>query len=189
FAQSGQQAAGGLPYNDNSFQVTFPSTAYPTSGAGCVAAEQFSATETMTYLDGTLRTATPASRGIQAQNCTPFAKGTMYKYVAARDAGNATDPILYIPTAPGGTKNSYWEVTAGNQSNVTGVATITDNDLDQPDLPVNGLRVIGTPATVTYTLDDSTTDTITLAAGATWSAPTGQRTPAGTAAPEPPNGR
>lgn len=185
FAQSGAAAAGGIYYNDKSFQVTFPSTAYPTSGTGCVASEAFSATETMTYLDGTVRTATPASRSIKAQNCTPFAKGLMYKYVAGRDAGSAADPILYIPSAPGEKKSSYWQVIAANQGNVTGVATITDNDLDQPDLPVNGLRVRGTAGTVTYTLDDGTTDTITVADGANWYAPTGRRITAVTATSEP----
>lgn len=176
FEQSGRSAAGGLPYNDNSFQVTFPSSAYPTSGTGCVAAEAFTAIETMTYLDGTQRVAAPASRSIQAQNCTPFAKGRMYKDVAGRDAGSAADPILYIPVSPGASRNSYWQVIAANQSNIAGIASIVDNALDQADLPVRSISIAGGgPAAVTYTLDDGTTATVQVANGATWTAPTGRR--------------
>lgn len=181
FAQSGQAAAGGLFYNPNSFQVTFPSSAYPTAGSGCVANETFSATETMTYLDGTVRTPTPATRAIQAQNCAPFAKGTMSKRLGGADGGTTANPILDIPVAPGEVKSAYWQVIAANQSNVAGIATITDNELDQSDLPVTAVTVAaGGPATLNYTLDNGDTNAVTVAQGATWTAPTGRRITAAT---------
>jgi uncharacterized repeat protein (TIGR01451 family) len=174
FAQSGIGAAGGLAFNDNTFQVIFPSGAFPTSGAGCVASEAFSATETMTYLDGTVRTAAPGSTSIQAQNCSPFAKGDMSKTVGSRDAGTPTDAIVDIPLAPGGINSKYWQVEADNQANVVGVATITDNDLSQDGMAVPSMRVVaGGPATVNYTLDDDTTGSVSVAAGATFTPPGG----------------
>lgn len=174
FSQTGAAAAGGLAFNDNTFQIVFPSDAFPTSGDGCVASEVFSVTETMTYLDGTVRTADPASTAIKVQNCTPFAKGALSKAIGGRDGGTPTDAIVDIPLTPGGVNNKYWQVEADNQANVAGVATITDADLGQDDMPITSIRIVGGgPATVNYTLDDATTGSATVAQGATWTPPSG----------------
>ena len=65
---------------------------------------------------------------------------------------------------PAGAYSVRWEVTASNQANVPGVATIVDNGLDLPDLAVTNIGVAaGGPATIQYTLDNGVTGTATNA--------------------------
>lgn len=176
FAQTGSSAAGGLAFNANTFEVTFPSGSFPTTAPGCVANRLFAVTETMTYIGGTVRTATPASRSLAVQNCAPFAKGDSSKILGGRNGGTASDATFDIPLAPGGTKNGYWQLEADNQANVSGIATITDASLGQAEIPVRSIRALdGAPTTLQYTLSDGATGSVSVAYGDTWT-PSGGRT-------------
>jgi uncharacterized repeat protein (TIGR01451 family) len=161
------------------FQVTFPSTALPTTGAGCVAPETFTSNVTLVLLDGTVQTPAAKTSTTQAQNCAPFSGMTTPTKAAALNAGTAAAPIVYIPTT-GANTTRYWSVTAGNTANVAGVATITDTQLDQPDMPVYKINNPGPTAftNVSYTLKNDTTGATTtgsapLAVGGNISAPAG----------------
>jgi uncharacterized repeat protein (TIGR01451 family)/LPXTG-motif cell wall-anchored protein len=185
FTNSGTTAAHGI-WNGGLFRVTFPNGNYPTAGAGCVASETFTASQTVTYLEGTVKTAT-STRVVEVQNCAPFAKATMPAKTMQTGGGPGVDvPVttLSIPNPPAApTEGRYWKVTVSNQANVPGVATITDNTLDQPDLPVTTVAVMsGGPATINYTLDDGTTGTTT---GNSYPAPAGRRITAVTATSSP----
>ncbi len=164
------------------FKVTFPSTAYPTSGPDCVADETFTTVgATYTYLDDTVKIPNPTSRAttVTVGNCAPFAKAVLGK-TSRIGGGQYTSNSWAIPTTPAGAYTVRWEVTVRNQGNVPAVATIVDNDLDQADLPVTSVTVgAGGPATIQYTLDDGTTGTVLNAT--TFVAPTGRRLVAVTA--------
>lgn len=174
------------PLSQN-FKVTFPSSSYPTTGAGCVATETFTTKVDAVLLDGTPQSTT-ATGAVQAQNCEPFSG--MFgptKLGLSPNAGTSAAPIYYIPGAGQAANTSgNWTVGVGNSANVPGVATITDNDLDQPDLPVYQIYNRGAyAATIAYTLKDSggatTTGTVTLASGQAYNAPAGRRIVAVTA--------
>lgn len=157
------------------FRVVFPSAEYPTSGAGCLADEEFTARDvTYTYLDGTTKTSNPATRvaTVTVGNCAPFAKASFAK--TSRVPGQFTSTNWTIPLTSADAYTVAWEVFASNQANVPGVATIVDNNLDHPDLPITSIAVIaGGPATIQYELDDGTTATATNVT--TLDAPAGRR--------------
>lgn len=152
------QAIGG------GFRVVFPSADYPTTGDGCLAEETFTVRDaTYTYLDGTTKATNPttAPARVTVGNCAPFAKASVGK-TSRVVGGNFTSASWAIPLTPAGAYSVRWEVTANNQANVPGVATIVDNALDQDDLPVTLISVAaGGPATIQYELDDGTTGTAT----------------------------
>lgn len=159
--------AGAVP-----IAIRFPSESYGTTPPSCIVDEPFAVDYTVTYLDGTEKTASTTA-AIQVQNCTPFAKGTINKAFTVAGTTSAVTTVA-VPTAPGTTKGVAWQVTASNQSNVEGIATIVDDTLDQDDLAVTGVQVLaGGPASVTYTLEDNTTATVTVNQGATFTAPAG----------------
>lgn len=146
------------------FQVIFPSTGYPTSGAGCYATETFVGTGSVTYLDGTVKATDPASitRNTTVDNCTPFMKGTLGK------AG--TIASIKIPTTTP-TTGHYWYVDTNHQGNKPGVITVVDDTLDQPGMPVYNMST-NAAATIKYTLDNGVSGEVT---GTTYTAPAGQR--------------
>ena len=157
-----------------SFQVTFPSSGMPTTGAGCVAPQTFTSTLQLTLLDGTVQTPAATSATVQAQNCDPFSGMT----TPVKTSSASTGSTVYIPTT--GTNNRFWTVTAGNTANVAGVATITDAALDQLDMPVYSIYNPGAPTlTVDYVIKDAggatTTGTTTLAYNQSFGAPAGKR--------------
>ena len=158
---AGPNAWQGL--RNGAFQVTFPSTAYPTSGAGCYVTEPFLGTGSVTYLDGTVKATSPVSvpRNTTVDNCTPFMKGTFGK------SGSGTS--YRIPTsAP--TTGLYWFVDSYHQGNKPGVMTIVDDQLDHPGMPV--YRVSASfNSTIQYTLDDGTTGSVV---GTNFVAPAGR---------------
>lgn len=104
-------------------------------------------------------TGSPDSQTVTLYEVEPFAKASVDKYSNA-----ATYPVQ--AASYGG---SHWVVDVCNQSNVDGVATVTDT-FDQAGLPVYHIRT-NVPATVTYTLDNGTTATVT---GTDYAAPTGR---------------
>ena len=146
------------------FKVTFPSSAYPTSGAGCYATETFVGTGSVTFLDGTVKPTSPAniSQNATVDNCTPFMKGTLAKL------GTATS--MKIPTTTP-TTGHYWYVDTNHQGNKPGVITVVDDALDQPGMPVYSVTT-NAPATIKYTLDNGVTGEV---ASNSYTAPAGQR--------------
>jgi uncharacterized repeat protein (TIGR01451 family)/fimbrial isopeptide formation D2 family protein len=163
-----------------SFQVTFPSSSLPTTGAGCVASESFTSNFHLVLLDGTVQDPAASIATVQAQNCAPFSGMTTPTKTSSLNAGSSSAPIVFIPNTGQAANSRNWTLTVGNTANVAGVATITDTQLDQPDMPVYQIYNPGTATmTVAYTLKDSggatTTGTATLAAGQSFVAPTGKR--------------
>ena len=163
-----------------SYQVTFPSAGIPTTGAGCVVAETFSSTFSLVLLDGTVQNAPNRTATVQAQNCDPFSGMTTPSKASTLHAGTAGAPIVYIPATGQPANGRNWTVTVGNTANVPGVATFTDTQLDQPDMPVYQIYNPNAPTlTVDYTRKDSggatVTGTATLATGQSYVAPAGWR--------------
>ncbi len=158
---AGPNAWQGL--RNGTFQVVFPSSAYPTSGPGCYVSEPFTGTGSVTYLNGTVKATSPASvpRSTTVDNCTPFMKGIFGK------SGSGTS--YRIPTTSP-TTGLYWFVDAYHQGNKPGVVTIVDDQLDKPGMPVYHVRT-SSKATIHYTLDDGTTGSFT---GVNYAAPTGR---------------
>lgn len=178
FSETGFVAGRGVHGRPGSFRVRFPSGSYPTSGAGCVAQESFTGTHTVTYLEGTVKSATAAPRNIEVGNCAPFARANMGKFFFS--GSNAVNTVTIPSTGQPVNTDLYWIVGVNNQANVAGVATITDNTLDQPDMPVRQVRVdAGGPTnTINYTLDNGVTGTVN---GTIFAAPAGRRITAVTA--------
>lgn len=104
-------------------------------------------------------TGSPDSQVIELYDVEPFAKAAVDKYSNA-----ATYPVQ--AASYGG---SHWVVDTCNQSNVDGFATVTDS-FNQAGLPVYHIRT-NLPATITYTLDNGTTATVT---GTDYAAPAGR---------------
>ncbi|MGO4298988.1 Ig-like domain-containing protein [Leifsonia sp. RAF41] len=179
FAQSGQVAARGVYGQPGTFRVQFPSTQYPTTSPGCIVTETFSGTQTVTYLDGQVKAAS-TTQNLQVGNCAPFGKANIGKGMW-NPAINAFVGSVNIPNTPGGTAGVRWQVTANNQGNVPGVATISDTTLDLPDLAVTNVGYSGTGGSLSYTLDDGTTGT----AVGSITAPAGRRIVAATATSAP----
>ncbi len=127
------------------------------------------ASGTLTYLNGEVKNTSPSSvsRGVIVDNCVPFMKGTFNK--------TATAASYKIPTSTPTTGN-YWQINTYHQGNKTGVATVVDNTLDQPGMPVTSIA-IGSTATISYTLSNGVTGQVT---GTTYTAPAGQRIVAAT---------
>jgi uncharacterized repeat protein (TIGR01451 family) len=162
------------------YNVTFPSSGMPTTGAGCVVAETFTSSFQLVLLDGTVQNAPARAATVQAQNCDPFSGMTTPNKTSTLHAGNPNAPIVYIPAAGQPANARNWTVVVGNTANVPGVATFTDTALDLPDLPVYQIYNPYPPAlTVDYTRKDAggatVTGTATLATGQSYSAPAGWR--------------
>jgi len=73
------------------------------------------------------------------------------------------------PLAPFGSNNKYWYVYAYNAGNVPGVATVVDDDLDQPGMPVYQIQTsAGTPTpTIEYTYQCGTDEPVSESIQAT----------------------
>lgn len=179
FAQTGPGAARGIYGQPGSFRVQFPSTDYPTTTPGCIVTEQFTGSQTVTYLDNTVKTAKAAPLNITVGNCAPFGKANMSKAMWDSNTNTFVGSVN-IPTTPGVTYGGLrWQVTANNQGNVPGFATITDAALDQTNLPVTSVSASGGTgaSTINYTLDNGITGTATTS----FTAPAGRRIVAVTA--------
>jgi uncharacterized repeat protein (TIGR01451 family)/fimbrial isopeptide formation D2 family protein len=91
-------------------------------------------------------TGSPDSHTVNLYEVTPFAKANMAKYA------NAASYDIRAATYTG----NYWYVDTCNGANVQGVATVTDDALDQPGMPVYNITV-NLAGTINYTLNDGTT--------------------------------
>src|SRR5690606_7207916 len=93
-----------------------------------------------------------------------FVKGLL---IGKNSTGSGTvDGVTQVTVPNTGQTEQYWTVATRNQSNAEGVITVTDADLDQPDMRVvqisaaSAAQSVG--ATVDYELDDGATGTSTL---------------------------
>lgn len=115
------------------------------------------ASATLTYPDnpelGTFTpTGSPDDYTVELFDVAPFAKASVEKLA------NAASSSYAIPVTT--TTGSYWYVDTCNQANVQGFATVVDDALDQPGMPVYQINT-NSAATITYTLDNGTTVTVT----------------------------
>lgn len=173
FAQWSQQRG----YNHRTVSVTFPAANFAEAdetGCNFETPVTFSERVDVTYLDSasTAKSAT-STKQIVVACWDPFGRGAVTKDTTS-DAGSASNRLIYAPPSvagltcpPSGTDDwgrgctpgqplaafspnvKYWEVYAYNRGNVPGVATIVDNDLDKPGMPVNSISM-SPNATVSY---------------------------------------
>lgn len=173
WAGSGASAASGWGSLNNlgtprTVTVRFPQSMF-TDPDQCVISVTTSLHVDMTYLSGAVDSA-DATRSHDVNACTPFAAGGFSKF-AERDAGTAAAPIVWESSS------RYWETRVVHRSNVPAVATIVDDDLDQAGLPVTRISLPSAPGTITATLDNGATATVT---GTVYNAPSGRRIVAAT---------
>jgi uncharacterized repeat protein (TIGR01451 family)/fimbrial isopeptide formation D2 family protein len=95
-------------------------------------------------------TGSPDEFTVELFDVEPFAKASVEKL------SNLSTYAVPATTTSG----NYWYVDTCNQANVQGFATVVDEALDQPGMPVYQINT-NSPATITYTLDDGTTVTVT----------------------------
>lgn len=157
--------------------VVFPSSTVPDPGP-CAIDVSTTLSVDMTYLDGEQRSATTSPSHV-VNACPAFASaGIAGKGIPSGNAGSPGAPIVWE-----GTTNHYWQVEVHNRSNVPGVATIVEDDLDLDGLTVRGIWTDAGPATIHYELDDGTSDSVTGVS--TWTAPAGRRIVAATVVTKP----
>lgn len=93
-----------------------------------------------------------------------FAKGLLAGKVST--GSGTVDGTVQVTVPNTGQTEQYWTVATRNQSNAKGVVTVTDADLDQPDMRVYQISAASAAqsvgATVDYELDDGTTGSSTL---------------------------
>lgn len=157
--------------------VSYPATAFPAADAsGCNfdANVSVAAHVDVTYLDDD-RTSKSADASVtNPVSCySPFGRLTQAKDVSNDDSHSATRLIDVPPVTDGmtcpssgfddwgractpgqplaafGPSTKYWIVTGANAGNVPGVVTLTDDDLDQPGMPVNRITTTATTPTPT----------------------------------------
>lgn len=124
---------------------------------------------------GVVKSASQAPTGGYTVRCSiPFPRAEMDPKAAARDGGHdlpgGIAPVLVPAT---GQNLKSWSVTVANTANIDGVAVVTDDTLDQPDLPVYQI-VAPAGSTIVWTATDGTTTTSGTSTG-TADAPTGFR--------------
>ncbi|MBO9577949.1 MAG: DUF11 domain-containing protein, partial [Microbacteriaceae bacterium] len=136
--------------------VVFPEASVPSDPGACIIDASTTLTADLTYLDGAAKSATTTATNL-VNACEPFALASLdYKDTTTSNSsanlvapnGNSTGTVL------GGTSGNYWEVQVSNRSNVPGVATIVDEDLEQADLPVYRIWTDAGPADFRFTLED-----------------------------------
>ncbi|MBZ2196747.1 DUF7507 domain-containing protein [Occultella gossypii] len=142
--------------------VQFPESMVPDPGQ-CVIQVTSALAVDAVYLSGATGTAaTTTTHDLNA--CEPFGNGEVVKS-STRTMGTVAEPIVWT-----GTSGEYWDVRVANRSNVPAVATIVDDTLDLDGLDVYAVRLTAA-GTITYTLDDGSTGTVT---GTAFNAPAGR---------------
>ncbi|WIB76995.1 isopeptide-forming domain-containing fimbrial protein [Curtobacterium sp. MCPF17_002] len=190
-------------YNVRTVTVRYPASAFPESagGADFSASVTNNVDVSATYLDdaATTRTATtsfrndvvrtaPFGRADQAKASTADQTVGSQRYVnvppdttglvcpsSGRDDWNRVCTAGQ-PVAPFSTRTEhYWQVDTYNRGNVSGVATVVDNELGNSDVRVRRIVTNATaPAqTIAWTITDGTTTTTGTTAGANYTAPAG----------------
>ncbi|MDL9978070.1 DUF7507 domain-containing protein [Microbacterium sp. ASV49] len=122
------------------------------------------ANATATYISmpgtpGDVRTANqPANSGYVIRCVDPFPRALMDPKQSTYDGAQrpvTADATVVIPTT--GENDKQWNVTVANTANIWGVAVVTDNTLDLPDLPVYQITTSATGSTIRWTATDGTT--------------------------------
>lgn len=167
----------------HSVTIAFPRANLAPAGQTCEYDAQTSVpsvSSSLTYISmpgtpGIVKNVSWAPGGNYTVRCSdPFPRAEMDPKTAARDGGHdlpgGIAPVLVPAT---GTNQKSWGVTVANTANIDGIATVTDNSLDQPDLPVYQI-VAPAGSTIAWTATDGTTTQSGTSTG-TANAPTGFR--------------
>ncbi|WP_187977270.1 DUF11 domain-containing protein [Mycetocola sp. JXN-3] len=147
-------------YEPHSIPVRFPGTKFSPTGCDFSATVPVSMSTTVSYLDDKRTTQTAEhSINLTVACQSPF-PGSSFSKTASRFEGGRSDTGSVIVPQPGSNvAGQYsWITTARNESNVAGVATVTDDTLDQPDAPVFEVEA-SNASTFSWTLSDGTTGT------------------------------
>lgn len=179
-------------YNFRYVNVTYPASAFTADPSGCNFDVTVTPQVTVeaTYLDvaRTTRTATsPAAHSVSCYdpfgrinlskdstndggtyppaarpvNIPPVVAGMTCDSSGFDDWGRACTPGQ--PLAPFGDNTKYWWISAYNAGNVPGIATLVEDDLDHPGMPVNRIWTTATTPlpTIDYTYQCGTDPAVT----------------------------
>ncbi|KRC61728.1 hypothetical protein ASE14_12945 [Agromyces sp. Root81] len=195
WAATGNTSLVGWAANPHNVTIKFPRANVAPPGQTCNFTTSFNGPTgrvDATYISlpgtpGVQKTAALAASGPFPLKCAdPFPRAAMDPKQSTYD-GSArpltADATVVVPAT--GVNLKEWRVTVYNTANIPGVAVVTDDTLDQPDLPVYQI-VAPAGSTIAWTASDGSTGTST----GTADAPTGTRFKAATVtSPElaPPN--
>lgn len=160
-AQSGWVTRG--EYSPRTVSIRYPGTRFAAATNGCEFTQSVShtVTSTLTYLD-TARTVKSVS-GSMAHTVScylPFGAATVAKD-STNSASSGATRLVNVPKTD--TPNAfYWAVETVNRGNVSGVAVVTDNTLDQANAPVHRINTtVTSPApTIAYRYVCQTADPV-----------------------------
>lgn len=183
WAPSGDTSLVGWAADPRTVTISFPRANVAPAGQSCDFTTQFNGPTgkvdaTYISMPGTTaatRTAALAQLGPFPLKCSdPFPRAEMDPKQSTYDGSvrpPTADATVVIPVT--GANLKEWRVTVANTANIPGVAVVTDDTLDQPDLPV---YQIAAPAgsTIVWTATDGTTTTSGTSTG-TADAPAGFR--------------
>ena len=183
WAATGNTSLVGWAANPRNITIKFPRENVAPVGQPCNFTVQFNGPTggvDATYISmpgtpGVQESATLAPSGPFQLKCSdPFPRAQMDPKQSTYD-GSAraltADATVVVPAT--GTNNKEWRVTVYNTANIAGVAVVTDNTLDQPDLPVHQI-VAPAGSTIVWTATDGTT-TVSGTSTGTADAPAGFR--------------
>ena len=126
---------------------------------------------------GEVKTASAGATGPYTLSCVvPFARADFDRKTSTMDGLRRTDPTVsyvQVPVGAGSQNLKEWQVTVANTANVPGVATVTDNTLDQPNMPVYQI-VAPAGSSISWTATNGTTTQSGTSSG-TANAPAGYR--------------
>lgn len=166
WAATGNTSLVGWAANPRNITIKFPRANVAPPGTTCNFTTQFNGPTgrvDATYLSmpgtpGVQKSATLAPSGPFQLKCSdPFPRATMDPKQSTYDgSGRAltADATVVVPAT--GENLKEWRVTVYNTANIAGVAVVTDDTLDQPDLPVYQI-VAPTGSTIVWTATDGTT--------------------------------
>jgi uncharacterized repeat protein (TIGR01451 family) len=183
WAATGNTSLVGWAANPRTITIKFPRANVAPPGTPCDFTTQFNGPTgrvDATYLSmpgtpGAQETATLAPTGpFQLKCADPFPRAEMDPKQSTYD-GSAraltADATVVVPAT--GVNLKEWRVTVYNTANIAGVAVVTDNTLDQADLPVYQI-VAPAGSTIVWTATDGTT-TVSGTSTGTADAPAGFR--------------
>lgn len=183
WAATGSTSLVGWAANPRAITIIFPRENVAPAGQTCDFTTTFNGPTgrvDATYISmpgtpGAERTATLAPSGPFQLKCSdPFPRAQMDPKQSTYDGSArplSADASVVVPAT--GTNNKEWRVTVYNTANIAGVAVVTDDTLDQPDLPVHQI-VAPAGSTIVWTATDGTT-TVSGTSTGTADAPAGFR--------------
>lgn len=183
WAATGDTSLVGWAADPRTITIKFPRANVAPPGQTCDFTTQFNGPTGQvgaTYLSmpgtpGVQKTASLAPSGpFQLKCADPFPRAAMDPKQSTYDGSSRSltaDATVTVPAT--GANLKEWHVTVYNTANIPGVAVVTDNTLDQPDLPVYQI-VAPAGSTIAWTATDGTT-TVSGASTGTADAPAGFR--------------